>query len=225
MAARMTERLLELGNIDASASYFLGRRFDKTVSILDVGTRFGSFLHRLALFGYSNVYGIDIDAYSIGIGREVYPSLASRIQVYDGKSIPYPNASFDVITMFDVIEHIPALDTFLSDIGRVLRPGGTLVFQTPNMLVNVPKEILYTKSLSGWRHYHCSLQTVLSLPRLLRRSGFVPVVIEKHEVCTSYNLSESRKHLGGAGPLLLRCLQAMPLPLYPNFWGHAQKPV
>jgi len=37
MAARMTERLLERGNIDASASYFLGRRFDKTASILDVG--------------------------------------------------------------------------------------------------------------------------------------------------------------------------------------------
>jgi len=66
------------------------------------GTHFGSFLHRLALFGYSNVYGIDIDAYSISIGREVYPRLASRIQVYDGKSIPYPNASFDVITMFAV---------------------------------------------------------------------------------------------------------------------------
>jgi hypothetical protein len=78
------------------------------------------------------------------------------------------------------------LSRFLSDIGRVLRPGGTLVFHTPNMLVNVPKEILYTKSLSGWRHYHCSLQTVLSLPRLLRRSGFVPVVIEKHWSATPF---------------------------------------
>lgn len=56
------------------------------------------------------------------------------LALYDGKHIPYPENSFDVVTAFDVIEHLPrtAVPSWLKEIHRVLRPGGVFIILTPN---------------------------------------------------------------------------------------------
>lgn len=218
----MTEELLEQGNIESSVSYFQTFDFKHSSSVLDVGTRFGSFLMRLYQLGYRNLRGIDTDVDSIDKGRKAYPALAPNLQHYGDAHLPFEGSQFDVVTAFDVIEHVPDVERFLRDIRRVLNPRGTFVFQTPNLLINVPKEVIYTKSLTAWRTYHCSLQTLFSLRQSLRQAGFSRIVVEKHQVCTEFNIAQSRQHLGGLGPPILRILQALPLAAYPNFWGHAQ---
>ncbi|MGH2829197.1 MAG: class I SAM-dependent methyltransferase, partial [Actinomycetota bacterium] len=42
-------------------------------------------------------------------------------------------ASFDVVCLWDVLEHIPQIDDFLSEIRRILKPGGLLAVQSPNI--------------------------------------------------------------------------------------------
>jgi ubiquinone/menaquinone biosynthesis C-methylase UbiE len=49
-----------------------------------------------------------------------------------GEALPFETSSFDVIVSFETIEHVPDDNTFLSEIKRVLKPGGTLFLSTPN---------------------------------------------------------------------------------------------
>jgi SAM-dependent methyltransferase len=49
----------------------------------------------------------------------------------DATKIPFPDASFDAVTMFDVIEHVPDDAKAMSEAWRVLRPGGALLLSTP----------------------------------------------------------------------------------------------
>jgi 2-polyprenyl-3-methyl-5-hydroxy-6-metoxy-1,4-benzoquinol methylase len=215
--------LTEQGNIEASVAYFVRFAFDRSVRVLDVGTRFGSFLYRLGQLGYSDTAGADVDAEALATGRKSYPGLAERLLHFDGTRLPFDGEEFDVVTAFDVIEHIPDVPAFLQEIKRVLRPNGFFLFQTPNIFTNVPKEVIYTRSLTRWRTFHCSLQTLGSLRQRLDEAGFREVKIEKQPICTDFNLSQVRQHLGPIGPVILRGLQRLPLALYPNFWGHARR--
>jgi len=49
-----------------------------------------------------------------------------------GEALPWPDASFDVVTCVDVLEHVDDLDMVLSEAARVLRPGGWFLFDTIN---------------------------------------------------------------------------------------------
>ena len=44
----------------------------------------------------------------------------------------FPDQSFDVVTLWDVLEHCAKPQVILNDIYRILRPGGALVIQVPN---------------------------------------------------------------------------------------------
>jgi SAM-dependent methyltransferase len=49
------------------------------------------------------------------------------------QGLPYPDASFDAVVAIEVMEHTRAPYRVLSEIARVLRPGGTLIFSVPNV--------------------------------------------------------------------------------------------
>ena len=65
----------------------------------------------------------------IGIDIEGSPNLADEI--YDGKTIPFPNETFDSVLCTQVFEHIFTPDTFINEIARVLKPGGKLLLTVP----------------------------------------------------------------------------------------------
>lgn len=62
--------------------------------------------------------------------KQKYPSC--RFVAANLPPLPYPDASFDSIVSFQVIEHIEDDRFFLSELFRVLRPGGTALITTPN---------------------------------------------------------------------------------------------
>lgn len=51
---------------------------------------------------------------------------------YDGRSVPLPDASVDVVTSRNVFEHILHVDSMLRELDRVLAPGGVFVLVGPN---------------------------------------------------------------------------------------------
>jgi 2-polyprenyl-3-methyl-5-hydroxy-6-metoxy-1,4-benzoquinol methylase len=172
--------------------------------------------------GYEGVHGIDIREDAIKHGRQRYAAIGDNLSCYDGHAIPFDNESFDVITMFDVIEHIPKIGEFLLEANRVLATGGRLVFQTPNIYINSVWSTIVWRSLA-WRQEHCSLQSLRSLRKLLSQAGFRRIIIEKHSINTEFNRSEVSKQLGSIGLFLLKLSDNLPLGLYPNFYGSAVK--
>src|SRR5262249_26132191 len=49
------------------------------------------------------------------------------------RPLPYDNASFDLVILCEVAEHLPTYMTAVAEIGRVLAPGGHLILSTPNV--------------------------------------------------------------------------------------------
>lgn len=72
--------------------------------------------------------GADVDD-SIG----EHSLLTHRVQALGGQ-LPFRDSTFDLVTANMVVEHVSDSDGFLMDIFRVLRPGGSFLFVTPNLL-------------------------------------------------------------------------------------------
>ncbi|WP_119680508.1 class I SAM-dependent methyltransferase [Indioceanicola profundi] len=89
--------------------------------LLDVGC--GSKPYR-KLFSVSEYVGLEIESPS---SRRA----GNADFYYDGKQFPFDDASFDSILCNQVLEHVFDPQNFLSEIGRVLRPGGRLLLTIP----------------------------------------------------------------------------------------------
>lgn len=214
----------EHGNIQSSLDYFLKFNIPKKAKILDVGSGYGSLIFNLYKLGYTNVYGIDVRLESIKKGKESYLEITDRINYYEGDHIPYDDNSFDVVIMFDVIEHIPGVNDFLKkQVYRVLKSGGNFIFQTPNKIINIPWEIISNKSFTKWKKYHCSLQTPKSLKKMLIKINFYDIKIEKGNILNKYNRNKVYKKMGKFGVLILYFIQQFPLFISPNMWGNCKK--
>ncbi len=51
---------------------------------------------------------------------------------YDGKNLPVASGTVDLVTSFEVLEHVPEESAALREIHRVLKPGGEIIFSVPN---------------------------------------------------------------------------------------------
>ena len=214
----------EWGNLSASLEFFAERKFRLDSRVLDIGCYTGSLISGLSQTGFSDVYGVDVDSHAVARGQKLYPALEARITSYDGVTLPFAEATIDVVTMFDVLEHIPNVEKFLSQqVQRVLKPGGTLVFQTPNKYTNIPWEILIHKSFTKYRSYHMSLQSYRSLKLLLQTAGFQDIEIVKRDIMHPYYLEPLRQHLGVLANPVATFFNRLPARFSTNFWGDCKK--
>jgi 2-polyprenyl-3-methyl-5-hydroxy-6-metoxy-1,4-benzoquinol methylase len=85
-----------------------------------------------------SVVGVDVasDVIEVAAGRYQHPNLRFQL-VGEAGPLPFGDASFDVVTSFQVIEHVPDVDRYLAEIARVLRPLGTVLLATPNRAVRL----------------------------------------------------------------------------------------
>jgi SAM-dependent methyltransferase len=109
----------------------LYRKIDRTVAamtpgrVLEVGCLDGRYLERLRERGWSTA-GIDI-----------MPQPARDIVQHDA-SRPFPfEREFELVVAAEVIEHVVDTEAFLEHCAAVLKPGGTLILTTPNLLFGV----------------------------------------------------------------------------------------
>src|ERR1700736_1162114 len=82
-----------------------------------------------------DVVGVDIDPATVEHARRTYYLANLRFLNGSATDVPLSDASVDVITSFETIEHLMDHDRMLDEFRRVLVPGGTLFISSPNKLV------------------------------------------------------------------------------------------
>lgn len=96
-------------------------------SVLDFGCGDGHLLGALQpLMPQAALYGIDGGAREIVRAQSVWPGIDFRCERFVD-SLPYPDASFDLLITADTLECIPDRQAVLSEFARLLRPGGRIL--------------------------------------------------------------------------------------------------
>ncbi len=102
----------------------------KSGRLLDVGCATGDFLEAAQITGDWDLYGVEISPYASAYARS---RLGLPVETGSVEALAYPDGFFDVVTLWNVIEHLPDLAGSLNSIHRLLKPDGILVFNTPNL--------------------------------------------------------------------------------------------
>lgn len=176
--------------------------FEPGEVVVDLGTGRGELVAVAAARGASRAIGIDYSASAIELARRTVAAHGvegvAEVHLADARGVPVEDASADLVTLIDVVEHLsPAeLATTLREAHRILRPGGRVIAHTmPNrtlydvtyrlhrVLVGLTGARWPRDPRNDYEHaMHVNEQTVGSLRRALRETGFSPVQVELGEM-------------------------------------------
>jgi SAM-dependent methyltransferase len=142
--------------------------------VLDVGCGEGRLAADLERAGYA-VVAADVSEEPLRRARARFPALDLRLVPGEG-SWPLPDSDFDAVWAGETIEHVADTAGWLSEVRRVLRPGGTLLLSTPAH----DRLAMLALAASGRRfdaHFdpradHLRFYTRRTLERLLAEFGF-----------------------------------------------------
>jgi SAM-dependent methyltransferase len=125
-------------------------------AILDVGCGAGQVVEALRARGFA------------ASGLDVAPPEIEGCHGYDGRTIPFPDASFSAVGAFNVLEHVEEPVAFLDEMTRVLKTGGRMVVSGPNFL-RVLGWRDYHPHMAGWRQKARNARTLLEHAQLYRQ--------------------------------------------------------
>ena len=114
-----------------------GDLLQRSRRILEMGCGSAPFLYSALGRGHDAI-GIDVDYERLRMAELKVDALGlpeawrGRARLGDGQALDFPSHSFDLVTSWAVIEHIPDLESALFEAVRVTRPGGWLVMTAPD---------------------------------------------------------------------------------------------
>jgi len=153
----------------------IGRYIAPHGHLLDVGCGAGIFVSEAARCGW-DAAGLEASVRAVEWGREKFGISLTTGNMDSFKTMP--PETFDVITMFDVIEHVADPAQFIELVSRVLKPSGWLIITTP-------KFDSFLARFMG-KHWYCIFPahihyfTSKSLHQVLHQSGFKIVNSRAH---------------------------------------------
>jgi len=160
--------------------------------ILDIGCSTGLFLNMAKKSGWET-YGIDINEKAIEYAKTKYNL---NVKAQDLETSNFPSNYFDVVTLFDSIEHMPNPLFALREAYRILKPNGLLLITTPNIDGLFPKitYYLFAKTIGAWEHptppghlYQFSQKTI---SKLLDRAKFNIIYFKSFEIPRHYTVGK-----------------------------------
>jgi 2-polyprenyl-6-hydroxyphenyl methylase/3-demethylubiquinone-9 3-methyltransferase len=121
----------------------LGRQ-PQALSVLDVGCGGGILSEEFAKLG-CRVTGLDPSAPSLATARShaALENLTIDYRQGSGEDMPFEENSFDVVVCCDVLEHVNDLKKTISEVARVIKPGGMFCYDTINRTEQSRKENIF----------------------------------------------------------------------------------
>jgi SAM-dependent methyltransferase len=134
-------RLVHLRAYDEAVAHAAGR------DVLDVGCNTGYGTVRFVPVA-RRVVGVDVSPGAIEAARMRAPSGQPEFIVTSGFALPFPDGSFDLVSSFQVLEHVPDPIAYLREMARVTRPGGEVILATPNAAIRLDP------GMTPWNRFH-----------------------------------------------------------------------
>ncbi len=166
-------RTITLAEVDGRGSFYrtvLDRHLpaDRASRVLDIGCGHGALLYHLRRRGFTNVRGIDISIEQVQLAAQLGITDVQQGDIAD--YLTEHQGSFEVITAFDVLEHLrrPELLAICDRVAAALSPGGLFITQVPNASSPIGGRIRY-----GDMTHEMSF-TPTSIHQLFRTCGLVP---------------------------------------------------
>lgn len=138
---------------------------------LDVGSGYGFFRKALEDAGFDH-RGVEISAHGRRVAEEIYgfETYADLANLEAGTL-----GTFDLVTLWDVIEHVADPGALLGQCARALKPGGVVALKTPNL--DCPEAEVFGPHYHSFRREHLVYFTPRSLGDIAGRAGLDVVAV------------------------------------------------
>lgn len=138
--------------------------------LLDVGCATGTFLEAMERHPGWRVHGVELSEAAASLAR----AKGLSVTVGDFVAADLPAGAFDVVSAWDVLEHMHDPDVFLGRVRELLRPGGVFVLRTPD--TRSLNRRLFGRYWAGWDiPRHLCVYSSVELRRALREAGFTSI--------------------------------------------------
>lgn len=128
---RLTAALTGETAIEHWHRYLLARELARGLDVLDIASGEGYGTALLAQTA-RKATGVEISAETVAHAARSYIAGNLSYMQGDARSIPLPDSSVDLVVSFETLEHFYEQDAFITEVRRVLRPGGALLISTPD---------------------------------------------------------------------------------------------
>lgn len=141
-------------------------------NVLDIGCAYGFFLSEFP--NNWNKFGIEISKFAASLAQKINPN--AKIKSIDIANNVFPRQKFDLITMWDVIEHLDKPKNVVSEAYKKLNKGGSIALTTGDV-----DSILAKIQKVGWHLYnppqHLSYFSGATIKKLLKSVGFKKITV------------------------------------------------
>jgi 2-polyprenyl-3-methyl-5-hydroxy-6-metoxy-1,4-benzoquinol methylase len=168
------------------------KRMNKSGRLLDIGCSAGFLIDEAKNFGW-DVYGVDLSYWAVDFAK--HKRGLQNVTQGTLTEVRYPDNFFDVVIMKDVIEHLINPKSELKEIYRILKPGGIICVNTPN-IASLTSKILKARwwGINQAHLYYFTWHYFAwgSLHKMLNEVGLQPFRTKSHVRVFTFNYWISR---------------------------------